>query len=173
MREISRMAVDGVPSSASRCISFRATISFVVLERPFHGFSVCYHSIQDTETYLVHSGVGSLTCVVDISIRIQGIGNMCHSSPSFSSYTMTVSEYPADDLSGKDETNLHVIHLDTLAILQKGVVEVEDEGQSPMAAISGTNGSLWRRVQNNRWWLRRTSAWTLTCTCPGLTVDAR
>ncbi len=29
------MAVDGVPSSASRWISFRATISFVVLDRPW------------------------------------------------------------------------------------------------------------------------------------------
>ena len=34
MREISRMAVEGVPSSASKWISFSATISFVVLERP-------------------------------------------------------------------------------------------------------------------------------------------
>ena len=34
IRDISRMAVDGVPSSASRWISFNATISFVVLERP-------------------------------------------------------------------------------------------------------------------------------------------
>lgn len=35
MREISRIAVEGVPSSASRCISFRATISLVVRERPW------------------------------------------------------------------------------------------------------------------------------------------
>ena len=34
IRDISRIAVDGVPSSASRWISFNATISFVVLERP-------------------------------------------------------------------------------------------------------------------------------------------
>lgn len=34
MREISRIAVDGVPSSASRWISFRATISLVVLDLP-------------------------------------------------------------------------------------------------------------------------------------------
>jgi hypothetical protein len=34
MSDISRIAVEGVPSSASRWISFKATISFVVLDRP-------------------------------------------------------------------------------------------------------------------------------------------
>lgn len=34
MSEISRIAVDGVPSSESRWISFNATTSFVIRERP-------------------------------------------------------------------------------------------------------------------------------------------
>lgn len=56
------MAVDGVPSSASRWISFKATISLVVLERPYAKRSEERIQEREQARYLVHRRICALTC---------------------------------------------------------------------------------------------------------------
>jgi hypothetical protein len=66
---ISRIAVLGVPSSASRWISFKATISEVVRDRPCgldSGQRAPYGAVHETD--LVHGRVRSLAKLLQLNI---------------------------------------------------------------------------------------------------------
>ena len=63
MREISRMAVEGVPSSRSRWISLRATMSLLRRERPYMNEKLLFSGEEDVrerkEGDLEHGRIGS------------------------------------------------------------------------------------------------------------------